>query len=451
MIAFDNTYTELPEQFYARVQAAAVSQPRLFAFNDELAQELGIDLSAISEDERAALFTGQSLPAQASSLALAYAGHQFGQFNPQLGDGRALLLGEVLAPNGKRYDIQLKGSGVTPWSRGGDGKSWVGPVIREYIVSEAMHRLGVPTTRALAAATTGDLVIREQPLPGGIFTRVAASHIRIGTFEFFAARRDTESLKLLADYAIDRHYPECMQAEHPYLAFLEAVGRKQAALVAKWMSLGFIHEVMNTDNTSIPGETIDYGPCAFIDSFSNDRVFSSIDRGGRYAYGNQVYIAQWNLVRLANCLVPLVDSDGKQAVKQLEDRLAQFMDVYEAEWLQAMAAKFGIFEAVPDDAKLVRLYLGHLEAEQLDFTIHFRRLLNGFESFDRFDETDGIDTDEGPEEFRKMWSKRLYEQTQSRDEAIELMRHTNPVYVHSTQSPGRTSHPGRNRRRFFDL
>ncbi len=423
VIAFDNTYTRLPEQFYARVKPATVSRPGLFAYNEELAQELGIDLSTISKDERAALFTGQSLPEQASALALAYAGHQFGQFNPQLGDGRALLLGEVVSPNGERYDIQLKGSGVTPWSRGGDGLSWVGPVIREYIVSEAMHRLGVPTTRALAAATTGDLVYREEPLPGGIFTRVAASHIRIGTFEFFAARRDTESLRLLADYAMDRHYPECKQAGNPYLAFLEAVGRKQAALVARWMSLGFIHGVMNTDNTSISGETIDYGPCAFIDTFSINKVFSSIDRGGRYAYGNQLNIARWNLVQLANCLVPLVDSDSDRAIKQLEDRLDQFMHVYETEWLQAMAAKFGIFDTLPDDAKIIQAYLSHLEAEQLDFTIHFRRLI------DSIDGTDAIDGDDGPAEFRKMWHKRLDEQTQSRAEAVELMKQSNPVYI----------------------
>ncbi|MCB1170604.1 MAG: YdiU family protein, partial [Leptospiraceae bacterium] len=374
MIAFDNTYTSLPEKFYVRVQPEQVPRPQLFAFNDELARQLGLDLSSQTEDQRAALFTGQSLPEGASSLSLAYAGHQFGQFNPQLGDGRALLLGEVLAVDGERYDIQLKGSGATPWSRGGDGKSWVGPVIREYIISEAMHHLGVPTTRALAAATTGERVFRESPLPGGIFTRVASSHIRIGTFEFFAARRDTESLKILADYSIDRHYPQCKEAENPYLAFLEEVGRNQAALVAKWMSLGFIHGVMNTDNMAISGETIDYGPCAFMDSFSNDRVFSSIDRGGRYAYGNQIRVAQWNLVQLANCLVPLVDSDSNKAVEKLQQRLGPLWAIYDEEWLKAMTAKFGIFEPRPEDAEMVRAFLSYLEEQQLDFTIEFRRL-----------------------------------------------------------------------------
>lgn len=417
MIAFDNTYTSLPEKFYANVKPEAVSSPGLFAFNDELAREMGMDLSALSEEELAALFTGQSLPEQASSISLAYAGHQFGQFNPQLGDGRALLLGEVLAPNGKRYDIQLKGSGITPWSRGGDGKSWVGPVIREYIVSEAMHHLGVPTTRALAAATTGDPVYRESPLPGGIFTRVAASHIRIGTFEYFAARRDIESLKLLADYSINRHYPECRQAENPYLAFFEAVGRKQANLVARWMSLGFIHGVMNTDNMSISGETIDYGPCAFMDTFANDRVFSSIDRSGRYAYGNQIRIAQWNLVQLANCLVPLVDPDSNRSVQQLEGCLSQFIGVYDEEWLRQMASKFGIFEARQEDAKIIQDFLSHLEEEQLDFTLQFRRLI------------DGIYQDQGANEFHRMWHQRLEEQPQSLEQAAERMRLSNPVYI----------------------
>lgn len=416
MIAFHNTYTELPENFYTRVKPAAVSEPILFAFNHELAQELGIDLSALSESELANLFTGQTVPEQASSIALAYAGHQFGNFNPQLGDGRALLLGEVLAPDGRRYDIQLKGSGVTPWSRGGDGLSWIGPVIREYIVSEAMHRLGVPTTRAFAAATTGDSVFRERELPGGIFTRVAASHIRIGTFEYFAVRRDANSLKLLADYAINRHYPQCKEAENPYLAFLEAVGRNQAALVAKWMSLGFIHGVMNTDNMSISGETIDYGPCAFIDTYSHDKVFSSIDHGGRYAYGNQINIAKWNLVQLANCLVPLVDEDSKESVKKLEDCLSEIMPVYEEEWLHAMAKKFGIFKAAADDAKIIESFLSYLQEEQLDFTIAFRSLTES-------------DTEDLPEESQQIWHRRLEEQPQSREQAIELMQQNNPVYI----------------------
>lgn len=420
MIAFDNTYTSLPGKFYTNGKPEVVSQPQLFAFNHELARELGLDLSSVSEGERAALFTGQSLPEQASPISLAYAGHQFGQFNPQLGDGRALLLGEVLAPNGNRYDIQLKGSGVTPWSRGGDGKSWVGPVIREYILSEAMHNLGVPTTRALAAATTGDPVYRESPLPGGIFTRVASSHIRIGTFEYFAARRDIESLKLLADYSIDRHYPQCNQAENPYLAFLEAVGRKHAALIAKWMSLGFIHGVMNTDNMAISGETIDYGPCAFMDTFSQNKVFSSIDQGGRYAYGNQIRIAQWNLVQLANCLVPLVDSDSDRSVKKLEECLGQLMGVYDEEWLKEMASKFGIFEARQEDIKIIQDFLSHLEEERLDFTVEFRRI------------TDSMDAEwaaDSQEEFRRTWRKRLEDQPQSFGKAAELMSQSNPVYI----------------------
>ena len=434
MIAFDNTYTSLPEKFYVRVKPEEVSQPQLFAFNEELARKLGLDLSSFSEEQRAALFTGQSLPEGASSLSLAYAGHQFGQFNPQLGDGRALLLGEVLAPDGKRYDIQLKGSGATPWSRGGDGKSWVGPVIREYILSEAMHHLGVPTTRALAAATTGDPVYRESPLPGGIFTRVASSHIRIGTFEFFAARRDIESLRRLADYSIDRHYPQCKQAENPYLAFLEEVGRKHAALVAKWMSLGFIHGVMNTDNMSISGETIDYGPCAFMDTFSNEKVFSSIDRGGRHAYGNQIRIAQWNLVQLANCLVPLVDPDSSRSVEKLQECIGP-LDVYDEEGLRKMAAKFGIFEPRPEDAKIVQTFLSYLEQQRLDFTIEFRRLTDSIDAaYARDSLKDNEDKyqeyqNHGPKDFREMWLKRLEEQPQSLEQAAERMRRSNPVYI----------------------
>ncbi|HBS03985.1 MAG TPA: YdiU family protein [Leptospiraceae bacterium] len=422
MIAFDNTYTSLPGKFYVRVRPEQVTHPQLFAFNDELARELGMDLSSISDEKRAALFTGQALPEGASSISLAYAGNQFGQFNPQLGDGRALLLGEVKAPDGQRYDIQLKGSGTTPWSRGGDGKSWVGPVIREYILSEAMHHLGVPTTRALAAATTGDPVYRESALPGGILTRVASSHIRIGTFEFFAARRDVESLRLLADYSIERHYPQCNQAANPYLAFLEAVGRKHAALVAKWMSLGFIHGVMNTDNMSISGETIDYGPCAFMDTFSDDKVFSSIDRGGRYAYGNQLRIAQWNLAQLANCLVPLVDPDINSSVEKLQECMSQLMGAYDEEWLGAMAAKFGIFEPGNEDAKIVQAFLSYLEGEKLDFTIEFRRLIGD----------DGInsrDDSQVSDDFRRMWHQRLEKQAHSLEQARERMRQSNPVYI----------------------
>ncbi len=414
MISFENTYSSLPDKFYAPATPEQVRAPRLIAVNHSLATELGLDLSRHTDDELAQLFTGQSVPETASSLALAYAGHQFGHFNPQLGDGRALLLGEVVAPHGGRFDIQLKGSGRTAFSRGGDGKSWVGPVIREYILSEAMYALGIPTTRALAAALTGEQVFRERSLPGGVFTRVAASHIRVGTFEYFAARRDFENLKILADYAIERHYPEAAQAENPYLSFIEQVAGRQAALVSRWMSIGFIHGVMNTDNMSISGETIDYGPCAFVDNFSFDKVFSSIDHGGRYAYNNQLNIARWNLLQLANSVIPLVDEDEAAAIKKLEKLLGEIFPQYDEVWLETMVKKFGIFKAREGDKELVNDFLQHLEDNELDFALSFRELSENPNNFT---------------EFRPRWQQRLAEQEQSEAEAVELMRSVNPVLI----------------------
>src|ERR1035437_1077996 len=303
---FDNTYARLPEHFYARLDPTPVAAPRLVKVNVELARELGLDADALKSEYGVAVLAGNRVAEGAEPVALAYAGHQFGHFVPQLGDGRTNLLGEVLGRDGVRYDVQLKGSGRTPFSRGGDGRAALGPVLREYIVSEAMAALGVPTTRALAAVTTGERVLRDTALPGAVLTRVAASHLRVGTFQYFAARRDTEGVRMLADYAIARHYPEAVQARQPYLALLEGVVARQAQLIAQWVLLGFIHGVMNTDNTSISGETIDYGPCAFMEAYDPATVFSSIDHGGRYAYGNQPVAALWNLARLAESLLPVL-------------------------------------------------------------------------------------------------------------------------------------------------
>src|SRR3984885_11038691 len=324
--AFSNSYAALPPRFFARLDPVAVADPRLIKFNGALAAELGLEWQ--DETALAAIFAGNIVPLGADPIATAYAGHQFGQFVPQLGDGRAILLGEVIGRDGARRDIQLKGSGRTPFSRSGDGRAALGPVLREYLVSESMHSLGIPTTRALAAVTTGEPVFRGAQLPGAIVTRGAASHVRVGTFEYFAARGDTEAVRRLADYVIDRHYPELASAERPYVELLAAVTRRQAALVAGWMRVGFIHGVMNTDNTAISGETIDYGPCAFMDGYDPATVFSSIDHAGRYAYGNQGRIVLWNLARLAETLIPLLDGGEAEAKEALGAFPARFQDAY---------------------------------------------------------------------------------------------------------------------------
>ncbi len=421
MIDFDNTYSTLPESFYVEATPESVSNPVLLDFNREFASEgLGLNLDTTSDAELAALFTGQILPKSASPISLAYAGHQFGHFVPQLGDGRAHLIGEIVSPAGKRYDIQLKGSGQTPFSRRGDGKSALGPVVREYIVSEAMHFLGVPTTRALAAATTGDLVYREEPLPGAIFTRVASSHIRIGTFEYFAARHDPVSLRLLLDYSIDRHYPEIKDEENRSLCFLERVAHGHAAMVAHWLSLGFIHGVMNTDNMSISGETIDYGPCAFIDNFALDTVFSSIDRYGRYSYKNQIDIAIWNLSRLASCLVPLVHDDQKTAVSMLEEAINGYAHVYEEKRIEMMRRKLGLFGSHPEDESLIRDWLHYLEDGDRDFTLSFRKLGEAPEE---------LVNNAFLTEFLLKWEKRRGNQAKDLQQSRDLMNSVNPVFI----------------------
>ncbi|MDA9793078.1 YdiU family protein [Bacteriovoracaceae bacterium] len=420
MIDFNNTYVNLPEIFYAEAQAANASAPELIAFNEELARDLELKLDQACDEKLAALFTGQELTQSSRPISVAYAGHQFGHFVPQLGDGRAMLLGEVLTSNKQRFDIQLKGSGPTRYSRNGDGKSSLGPVIREYIMSEAMHSLGVSTTRALAACLTGEPVYRQEVLPGGILTRVAASHIRVGTFEFFAGAGDLEHLKVLADYAIDRHYPHIKNDKNIYLSFIKEVTYAQAKLIASWLSFGFIHGVMNTDNTSIAGETIDYGPCAFMDNFSHDRSFSSIDRNKRYAYNNQIEIGKWNLTRLASCLIPLVDNDDATSIKMIEESIKSYSFIYEQEWRNKMRKKLGLFDEHPGDAKLINLWLNYLQQQDLDFTLSFRALS---EIQHNFTKTELFN------EFNSLWSTRLDEQSQSIESARELMNSVNPIFI----------------------
>ncbi len=372
MIPFSNTFIKLPERFYQRANPAKVPSPSLIAVNDALAVELGIDPEWLKSDAGLAVLCGNEIATGSEPLAQAYAGHQFGGFSPQLGDGRAILLGEVIDANGDRKDIQLKGSGRTPFSRGGDGKSALGPVIREYLMCEAMHAFGVPTTRALAAVTTGEKVIREETLDGGIFTRVASSHLRVGTFQYFAARKDTEALQILTDFALNRHFPECKISQSPALTLLEQVITAQAKLVAHWMSLGFIHGVMNTDNCAISGETIDYGPCAFMDDFHPGCVFSAIDRDARYAWGNQASIAHWNLTRLAEALLPVLDPNHDTSMQLAEKALDAYSGHFISAYNHHYKAKFSLTENTP--VEFIQETLSLLADQHVDYTLFFRKL-----------------------------------------------------------------------------
>lgn len=372
--AFDNSYARDLEGFYVPWEGAKAPTPTIVKVNEAVAYELQLDPGALRSAEGAAILAGAVTPAGATPLAQAYAGHQFGGFSPQLGDGRALLLGEVINRQGQRRDIHLKGSGRTPFSRGGDGKAVLGPVLREYLMGEAMAALGIPTTRALAAVTTGETIYREGPQPGAVLARVAASHLRVGTFQYFAAHTDLEKVRQLADYAIARHYPELATTSNPYLDLFRAVRDRQARLIAQWMSVGFIHGVMNTDNMAISGETIDYGPCAFMDHYDPKTVFSSIDSHGRYAYGNQPSIAQWNLARFAETLLPLIDPNQEEAVRLATAEVRAFAGIYTDYWLAAMRAKLGLVTPADDDLELVNALLGLMASHQVDFTQCFRRL-----------------------------------------------------------------------------
>ena len=427
---FKNTYARLPDRFFARVAPTPVAAPRLVRLNRELALHLGLDPDWLASPEGVEILAGKRVPEGAEPLAMAYAGHQFGHFVPQLGDGRAILLGEVVDRDGVRRDIQLKGSGPTPFSRRGDGRAALGPVLREYVVSEAMAALGIPTTRTLAAVITGEAVIRDTLLPGAVLTRVASSHIRVGTFQFFAARRDIKGVRLLADYVIARHYPQAAETDRPYRTLLDQVIERQADLIARWLLVGFIHGVMNTDNMSIAGETIDYGPCAFMDAYDAATVFSSIDHYGRYAYGNQPRIAQWNLTRLAEALLPLLSDDEDKAVAEAQEALDAFAARFETAFYAGLRKKLGLFTERDGDVALARDLLEAMAENQADFTLTFRRL------------SDAAAGPEGDEAVRRLfanpsaydgwaarWRERLMDEPQDGAIRQAAMRAVNPAYI----------------------
>ena len=432
-IPFNNQYVNLGETFYVKTKPATVANPALIKFNEELANDLG--LSVTSLEEYTDIFSGNVIPDGAEPLAMAYAGHQFGGFNPQLGDGRAILLGELDHPSGVSLSVQLKGSGQTFYSRNGDGCAALGPVLREYLVSEAMVKLGVPTTRALAAVTTGEQVARERMLPGGVITRVASSFVRVGTFEFFAARDNYEAVKQLADYVIEHNYPRVSEYENPYIAFLQAVVDRQANLIAQWMQLGFIHGVMNTDNMSIAGETIDYGPCAFMDVFDRNKVFSSIDRDGRYAYSNQASIGMWNLTRLAETLLPLFAKDSEAAIEIAKSVLETYIETYQRAWLDGMRNKCGLLEVsdktVHEDKALIDSLLDTMAANHADFTLTFFYLSRL--SAQASQEDDAIrklfDNPAQFDSWAARWRERLSNKKYSDVERQEKMQAVNPVYI----------------------
>ncbi|MEJ2107147.1 MAG: YdiU family protein [Acidiferrobacteraceae bacterium] len=435
-IPFNNHYVELGERFFVPTQPATVESPTLIRFNEELAAALGFEPASPNPVSVAAIFSGNVVPEGAEPLAMAYSGHQFGHFNPSLGDGRALLLGEVQAADGGQFDIHLKGSGPTRFSRNGDGRAALGPVLREYLVSEAMARLGVQTTRALAAVATGEEVFREQPLPGGVITRVARSFVRVGTFQHFAMRGDEDAVKRLADFVIERLYPEAKDAEHPYRALLRAVVDRQARLIAQWMHLGFIHGVMNTDNMAISGETIDYGPCAFMDEYRHSQVFSSIDKGGRYAYNQQPGIGLWNLTRFAECLVPLLAEQGKEAVAIAQDILKTYIDTYEEAWLAGMRAKCGLTGGVDDairdgDKELLEELLNVMADNHADFTLTFFYLsrMSGQSDASDADLRSLFDDPGQIDQWLQQWRARLGHEKQDDAERMAAMQSVNPVYI----------------------
>jgi len=426
-INFDNSYARELNGFYTACQAETVPSPTLVKFNHALAEELGLDADALETQQGAEIFSGNIVPPGAMPIAQAYAGHQFGNLSPQLGDGRALLLGEVIDRNGMRRDIQLKGSGRTPFSRRGDGKAAIGPMLREYLMGEAMYHLDIPTTRALAVVTTGENVYRETPLPGAVLTRVAASHIRIGTFVYFAVRNDVESLRRLADYTIRRHYPELIGK--PYIELLRAMAARQAELIARWMCVGFIHGVMNTDNVALSGETIDYGPCAFMDHFDPATVFSSIDERGRYAFGKQPVIAQWNLARFAETLLPLVDDDSDRAISIATEALETFPEQFAKAWSAMARRKLGLVRSEADDATLVQDFLNAMQAGRADYTLAWRYLADAAESDpERLRSVFGSDTTK-LDEWLPRWLARLARENKPAAEIAADMRRVNPYVI----------------------
>lgn len=426
---------ELGEAFYEKRHPAPVAKPQLIKFNYDLAAELGVQAVPEDEETLAALFSGNKVHDSSSPLAMAYAGHQFGHFNPHLGDGRAIYLGELDDVDGRSFGIQLKGSGRTGWSRNGDGRSALGPVLREYLLSEAMHKLNVPSTRAFAAVTTGEEVIRQGVMPGGIMTRAASSFIRVGTFQYFAMQNDTESIKALADYVIARNYPDVKEASNPYIALFEAVVMRQATLIAKWMQLGFIHGVMNTDNMSVAGETIDYGPCAFMDFFNHHQVYSSIDRDGRYAYSNQPAIGAWNLSRLAETLLPLFDDDLDKGVEIAQEILQKYFERYNQEWLSGFRAKCGLTAVAnvqaEDDKALLDSLLDTMEANEADFTLTFYHLsqLDSVGDEKEFALRELFAKPGAMAEWLARWRQRLLLESVEDSERQKNMQSTNPLYI----------------------
>jgi serine/tyrosine/threonine adenylyltransferase len=427
---FQNTYAALPDGFFARVAPTPVASPRLIKLNRPLATRLGLDPDRLESPEGTEILAGKRVPNGAEPIAMAYAGHQFGHFVPQLGDGRAILLGEVIDADGVRHDIQLKGSGPTPFSRRGDGRAALGPVLREYIVSEAMAALGIPTTRSLAAVVTGESVLRETALPGAVLTRVASSHIRVGTFQYFAARGDTEGVRRLADHVIARHYPEAANADRRYHALLEGVIARQAELVARWLLVGFIHGVMNTDNTSISGETIDYGPCAFMDAYDPAAVFSSIDEQGRYAYANQPRIALWNLTRFAECLLPLFSDDKDKAIEQAQVILGEFATRFTTAYQAGLRQKTGLFTARDGDEALVQDLLDAMTKNQADFTLTFRALSEAALDAASDQKVRQLFADPAAfDEWAVRWRMRIGEEPQAPAARRAAMRAVNPAFI----------------------
>jgi uncharacterized protein YdiU (UPF0061 family) len=419
---FENSYAQLPEVFYVRLNPVPVRAPKLVVFNTALAQTLGLNPDALKGDEGAAVFSGNRIPEGAEPLAQAYAGHQFGYFT-LLGDGRAIVLGEHMTPKSERFDIQFKGSGNTPFSRQGDGRAALGPMLREYIISEALHALDIPTTRSLAVVTTGEPVFRETTLQGAILTRTAASHIRVGTFEYAAARGKPDEVRALADYTISRHFPDLANDRNPYLALLGAVMERQATLVARWLLVGFIHGVMNTDNMALCGETIDYGPCAFMDAYDPNTVFSSIDHNGRYAYGRQPQIAQWNLARFAETLVPLIHEDPQEAVSMANEAISGFSNTFRHYWLAGMRAKLGLLNQEDDDGALVEDLLDCMHRHGADFTNTFRDLSSG-----SLPEASVFQAPDFTQWFER-WQARLKRQPDSREASRRLMNNHNPAVI----------------------
>ena len=430
LFTWNNSYVRLPDRFFAAVRPNPVVAPRLIRLNEKLARQIGLDPDALATPAGLEVLAGNLVPRNGEPIAMAYAGHQFGNFVPQLGDGRAILLGEIIDRDGKRYDIQLKGAGRTPYSRRGDGRAALGPVLREYILSEAMAALGIPTTRALAAVTTGETVWRETPLPGAIFARVAASHIRVGTFQYFAARGDLDAIRILADHVIDRHYPQCAHAPNRYRALLDAIIRRQAELVAHWMLVGFIHGVMNTDNMTVSGETIDYGPCAFMDTYHPGMVYSSIDSMGRYAFANQPRVAQWNLARLAETLLELLANEDTAAIKEAEAAIKLFSTHFESAYLTGLRQKLGLFEEKPGDLKLAQDLLDCMDRNNADFTLTFRGLCDAAFPSDHDQSLRSLFDD--PEEFADWlarWRHRLAGEGGDAKVRGVTMRAANPLFI----------------------